>query len=203
MKFYIIISIFLFFMNFMTVEAKEKVQFDREIYKSGDPIIILKTSKGDIYLELFEQDVPNAVKNFLGLAFGEKEFINPKSGKSEKKKFYDGLLFHRVIPNFMIQGGDPLGTGMGGPGYKFKDEIVTNFKHIPGTLAYANSGPNSNGSQFYITSVATPWLDGHYTIFGQVLKGLDVVLKIASVKRDSRDKPLEPIYINEIVMYKK
>lgn len=203
MKFPILISIFLLFINFMSVEAKEKVQFDREIYKADDPIIILKTSKGDIYLELFKQDVPIAVENFLGLAFGKKEFTDPKTGKSIKKKFYDGLLFHRVIPNFMIQGGDPLGTGMGGPGYKFNDEIVTNFKHIPGTLAYANSGPNSNGSQFYITSVATPWLDGHYTIFGQVLKGLDVVLKIASVKRDSRDKPLDPIYINEIVMYKK
>lgn len=203
MKFPILISIFLFFINFMSVEAKEIVQFDREIYKADDPIIILKTSKGDIYLELFKQDVPIAVENFLGLAFGKKEFTDPKTGKSIKKKFYDGLIFHRVIPNFMIQGGDPLGTGMGGPGYKFNDEIVTNFKHIPGTLAYANSGPNSNGSQFYITSVATPWLDGHYTIFGQVLKGLDVVLKIASVKRDSRDKPLEPIYINEIVMYKK
>jgi len=121
----------------------------------------IKTDKGDIVLDLFAAQVPNTVNNFVFLA---------------RQGFYDGTIFHRVIANFMIQGGDPTGTGMGGPGYKFKDEFDPKLKHDkPGVLSMANAGPNTNGSQFFITHVATPWLDGRHAVFGQVRQGMDVV----------------------------
>jgi len=137
---------------------------------------IFHTSKGTITCSLFEKEAPKTVANFVGLADGTKEWTDPKTGKKVKKRFYDGLIFHRVIPNFMIQGGDPEGTGRGGPGYKFEDEFNPSLKFDkPGKLAMANSGPHTNGSQFFITHVPTPWLDNKHTIFGQVIEGQDIV----------------------------
>ena len=139
-----------------------------------------KTSMGDIVVKLMPEKAPKTVENFLGLAEGTKEWKDPRSGQTVKKPLYDGTVFHRVIPQFMIQGGDPLGTGTGGPGYKFADEIGPDNKFTkPGLLAMANAGPNTNGSQFFITEVPTPWLDRGHTIFGEVVKGFDLVPKIA------------------------
>jgi len=140
-----------------------------------------KTSMGDIVVKLLPEKAPKTVENFLALAEGTKEWKDPRSGQTVKKPLYDGTVFHRVIPQFMIQGGDPLGTGTGGPGYKFADEIGPDNKFAkPGLLAMANAGPNTNGSQFFITEVPTPWLDRGHTIFGEVVKGFDLVPKIAA-----------------------
>jgi peptidyl-prolyl cis-trans isomerase A (cyclophilin A) len=139
-----------------------------------------KTSVGEIVLKLFPEKAPKTVENFVSLAEGTKEWSDPKSGQKAKRPLYDGTIFHRVIPDFMIQGGDPLGTGTGGPGYKFADEIGPDNKFAkPGLLAMANAGPNTNGSQFFITEVPTPWLDKGHTIFGEVVRGNDLVGKIA------------------------
>jgi len=161
------------------------------------------TTMGKIVCKLFGVEAPKTVDNFIGLAEGTKEFIDPITGKNMKKPFYDGLIFHRVIPNFMIQGGDPTGTGRGGPGYKFEDE----FHHLlrfdkPGKLAMANSGPNTNGSQFFITTAPTPWLDGRHSIFGQVVEGQDVLEKISNVEKDARDRPLKDIVIKKLTIKK-
>ncbi len=162
---------------------------------------IFETNMGKIVCELFENDAPKTVANFVGLAEGTKEFTNTKTGKKEKKHFYDGTIFHRVIPDFMIQGGDPQGTGMGGPGYTFGDEIVPTLKFDkPGKLAMANAGPGTNGSQFFITQVPTPWLNGHHTIFGQVVEGMDIVTKIATAQRGMNDKPVKDIVLNKLVI---
>ena len=143
----------------------------------------MKTSEGDIVLELFEQDAPKTVSNFKKLA---------------SEGFYDGLIFHRVIPDFMIQGGCPKGTGTGGPGYTFEDEF-NQHKVVRGALAMANAGPNTNGSQFFIvTAEATPWLDGKHTAFGRVTSGMDVVDAIERLPTDGRDRPLEPPQIESI-----
>ena len=162
---------------------------------------IFDTSMGKIVCELFDKETPKTVANFTGLAEGTKMFTNPATGKQEKKHFYDGLIFHRIIPNFMIQGGDPQGTGMGGPGYKFEDEFVASLRFDkPGKLAMANAGPNTNGSQFFITQVPTPWLDGHHTIFGQVVECMDVVTKIATAPRGAGDKPATPIVVKKLTI---
>jgi peptidyl-prolyl cis-trans isomerase A (cyclophilin A) len=162
---------------------------------------VIETSQGNITIELFQDKAPKTVENFTGLAEGTKEFADPKTGKKVKKKFYDGLIFHRVIPDFMIQGGCPLATGTGGPGYKFEDEIDPSLKFDkPGRLAMANSGPNTNGSQFFITEVSTPWLNGNHTIFGQVISGMDVVKKIAKTEVDFSDKPINPVIIKSITV---
>ena len=154
-----------------------------------------KTSKGDILVSLEYIKTPGTVGNFVALAEGNLE----NSVKKQGTPYYDGLKFHRVIPDFMIQGGCPLGTGTGGPGYKFKNENHPNLKHDkPGVFSMANSGPNTNGSQFFITHVATPWLDGQYNIFGQVIIGQDVVDAIGSVAKDGRNKPNTPIYMNKV-----
>ena len=140
-----------------------------------------KTSLGDIVVKLLPEKAPKTVENFVGLAEGKKEWKDPRTGQMVKKPLYDGTVFHRVIPGFMIQGGDPLGTGTGGPGYKFADEIGPDNKFDrPGLLAMANAGPNTNGSQFFITEVPTPWLNGKHTIFGEVVKGFDLVPKVAA-----------------------
>lgn len=155
---------------------------------SGDAIVKAKivTSEGDIYVDLYAAEAPKTVENFVTLA---------------KKGFYDGIIFHRVIPDFMIQTGDPTGTGTGGPGYQFADEFSKNLKHaVPGVLSMANSGPNTNGSQFFITEAATPWLDGRHSVFGKVTQGMDVVHAIARAPRDSRDKPLKTIKMEEVVI---
>lgn len=164
---------------------------------------IIETSMGNIEVELFAEESPITVENFVGLAEGKKEFIDPKTGEKTKRRFYDGLTFHRVIPEFMIQGGCPLGTGTGGPGYRFQDETDNGLAFDkPGLLAMANAGPNTNGSQFFITEVKTPWLTGHHTIFGQVVssKDLEVVKKIARVDADLSDKPLDDVIIKKITI---
>jgi len=157
------------------------------------------TNMGDIEIELFEKQAPVTVDNFVGLATGTKEWTDPKTLQKVKRPFYDGLAFHRVIPNFMIQGGCPLGTGTGGPGYRFKDEFDPSLKFDgPGYLAMANSGPGTNGSQFFITVAPTPHLTNRHTIFGKVVKGQDVADAIANVARGARDKPNEPVVIKKV-----
>lgn len=158
------------------------------------------TSEGNFTIRLFEDEVPNTVENFVGLASGTKEFLDPKSGQKVTRPFYDGLVFHRVIDQFMIQGGDPLGTGTGGPGYRFADEFHTNLRHDkPGILSMANSGPNSNGSQFFITLVPTPWLDNRHSVFGEVVSGMDIVEKIGSTPTTKpHDRPVTPITVESV-----
>ncbi|MSO19917.1 MAG: peptidylprolyl isomerase [Acidobacteria bacterium] len=161
----------------------------------------IETNHGVIVMELFEKTAPITVANFTELAEAKKEWTHPKTGEKKKSRYFDGLIFHRVIPNFMIQGGDPLGEGYGGPGYKFVNEFsptVTFDK--PGRLAMANSGKNTNGSQFFITDVVVPLKAEDYTIFGQVVEGLDVVKKIALVKRNPSDKPLEPVVMTKVTI---
>jgi len=146
----------------------------------GDLFAIFQTSAGSLTCRLFEKEAPETVANFVGLAMGTKEWTDPRNGQKAKKPLYDGTVFHRVIPNFMIQGGDPLGTGTGDPGYRFKDEFQSgrNFDK-PGLLAMANAGPNTNGSQFFITEVPTPHLNNRHTIFGECIQGFELVPKIA------------------------
>ena len=169
--------------------------------KAGQKIFAtLKTSVGDIEVELFADKTPKTVGNFVGLAEGTQPWSDPKSGNLiENKPLYSSVIFHRVIKEFMIQGGDPLGVGVGGPGYKFEDEIVPELKFSePGLLAMANAGPGTNGSQFFITTVPTSWLNGKHTIFGKVTKGMDVVTKIENTPVGAQDKPVTPITINSI-----
>jgi peptidyl-prolyl cis-trans isomerase A (cyclophilin A) len=163
---------------------------------------LFSTSEGDFKIRLFDEDVPNTVANFAGLAEGSKEFTDPKTGKKAKRPFFDGLIFHRVIDGFMIQGGDPLGTGTGGPGYKFADEFSPKLRHSkPGLLSMANAGPNTNGSQFFITLAATPWLDNKHSIFGEVVEGMDVVQKIGRTPTSKPgDRPLQPITIQTVTI---
>jgi len=155
---------------------------------------IFETSQGNIVCRLFDKEAPKTVENFVGLAEGTKEFRDPISGKKEKQPYYDGLIFHRVIPNFMIQGGCPQGDGRGGPGYNFADEFHPTLRHNkPGKLSMANAGPNTNGSQFFITVAPTPHLDNRHSIFGEVVEGQDVAVKISEVPRDGMDRPRVPI----------
>ncbi|MEK7747996.1 MAG: peptidylprolyl isomerase [Nitrospirota bacterium] len=155
---------------------------------------IMETNMGTITMRLFEKEAPKTVANFVELAEGKKPFTDPKTGEKVTRPFYDGLIFHRVITGFMIQGGDPRGNGTGDPGYKFEDEFVPSLKFDkPGILAMANSGPNTNGSQFFITDGLTPHLNMHHTIFGQVVEGLDIVQKIARVKTGPMDRPQTPV----------
>ncbi len=158
---------------------------------------------GRIVCQFYQKQAPNAVANFIGLATGTKDWVDPATQKKMSgKPYYDGTTFHRVIPGFMIQGGDPTGTGMGDPGYKFDDEFDPNLNFDePGRLAMANSGPNSNGSQFFITEQAYPSLDQHYTIFGQCdPDGVQVVKAIARVDRDENDKPVTPVVLNKVTI---
>ena len=158
-----------------------------------------ETTLGEVTCRLFAEQAPKTVQNFIGLAQGTKEFLDPKARQRAKRPFYDGLVFHRVIPDFMIQGGCPLGMGNGGPGYQFEDEFAKGLSFDqPGRLAMANSGPNSNGSQFFITIASTNWLDHKHTIFGQVVSGQDVVEKISKVPRDRQDRPQTPVVINAV-----
>lgn len=251
-------------------------EFDKEY--ADDPVVLMKTTKGDIYIELFAKEAPKTVKNFLDLAEGRKEFTDIKTKEKVTRNYYDGLIFHRVIPKFMIQGGCPLGVGSGGPGYSFEDEIsakdlgldtakafengrphpnlgirsqqqfqmqilmpllkklnistqeelqkraaevqkavesmtlqdcfetqgyeyndtLKSHKPLRGVLAMANSGPKTNGSQFFINVIDTPWLTGKHTVFGKVLKGMDVVDAISNVKTSPASKPREEIKIISI-----
>jgi peptidyl-prolyl cis-trans isomerase A (cyclophilin A) len=160
-----------------------------------------ETTEGTFVVRLFPADAPKTVDNFVGLAKGTKEFVDPKTGTKVKRPLYDGLVFHRVIPDFMIQGGDPLGNGTGGPGYQFEDEFGSKRSFDkPGILAMANAGPNTNGSQFFITVAATPWLNNRHTIFGEVIEGYNVVEKISKVKRDGNDRPTVPVVITKVTI---
>jgi peptidyl-prolyl cis-trans isomerase A (cyclophilin A) len=156
---------------------------------------------GNIVCKLLEQETPKAVANFRGLATGTKAWTDPATGKLKHTPLYSGTTFHRVIPDFMIQGGDPAGDGTGSPGYKFDDEIAPNqtFDH-PGILAMANSGPNTNGSQFFITVAPAEHLNGHYSVFGEVVSGQDVADAISKVPRDENDKPVTPVKIIAIAI---
>jgi peptidyl-prolyl cis-trans isomerase A (cyclophilin A) len=160
---------------------------------------VFETSMGKITCRLFKEQAPKTVENFVGLAAGSKEFTDPKTRQRSKRPFYDGLVFHRVIPDFMIQGGCPLGTGTGGPGYQFADEFVRELAFDkPGKLAMANAGPNTNGSQFFITVAATPWLNNHHTIFGEVVEGYDIVETISKTARDRGDRPKTPVVLKSV-----
>jgi peptidyl-prolyl cis-trans isomerase A (cyclophilin A) len=164
----------------------------------------LKTSKGDIVVKLFSKDAPNTVANFVGLATGEKEWVDPRDNQRKKTPLYEGTEFHRVIPNFMIQGGDPTGTGRGQPGFTFPDELGSGRKFDKkGLLAMANRGPDTNGSQFFITTSTPTYLNKHHTIFGEVVKGYNVAVKISKVPRDAMDKPLTPVTITHIELSEK
>jgi peptidyl-prolyl cis-trans isomerase A (cyclophilin A) len=160
------------------------------------------TSEGTIVCRLFEQEAPVTVKNFVDLAEGTREWTDPRTRQKSTSRLYDGTVFHRVIPDFMIQGGDPEGTGMGGPGYKFQDETKGSphkfDKH--GKLAMANAGPNTNGSQFFITVAPTPWLTGNHTIFGEVIEGHDVANKITALPRNRQDRPLKDVVLNSVLI---
>ncbi len=166
---------------------------------------VIKTSKGDITIELFPQSAPKTVANFIGLSKGTIDWTDPKTGqKISGKSLYQGTIFHRVIQDFMIQGGDPQGTGTGGPGYKFADEFDTSLSFSePYMLAMANSGPNTNGSQFFITTVPTPWLNNKHTIFGKVVKGKEVVDAIISAPTSAGDKPVTDIKIVDVEIVEK
>ncbi|ATB45624.1 peptidylprolyl isomerase [Corallococcus macrosporus] len=177
-------------------EWTQKVQAGQDLYAT------LETNQGAVTVRLFSKDAPKTVANFVGLATGEKAWTDPKTGQRvEGKPLYDGVIFHRVIPGFMIQGGDPTGTGRGDPGYRFEDEFQSGRTfNKPGLLAMANAGPGTNGSQFFITTSTPNYLNNRHTIFGEVVSGYDVVEKISNVPRDGRDRPQEPVVIQKIVM---
>lgn len=185
----------------LTLINCKTVEIDKEIYKNLPDGLYgnLATSKGDILVKFEDKKSPVTVANFVGLAEGKIENTAKKKGEP----FYDGTIFHRVIKDFMIQGGDPLGTGMGDPGYKFEDE-KNDLKHEgKGILSMANSGPNTNGSQFFITEVATPWLDGKHTIFGKVVHGESVIDSIANVEKGAQDKPKIDIVLKKVTIFSK
>lgn len=161
---------------------------------------VFETSMGNFTATLFDDKAPKTVANFAGLAEGTQEWTDPK-GQKQKRPFYDGLIFHRVIDGFMIQGGCPEGSGRGGPGYRFADEFGPGLKHTKaGFLSMANAGPNTNGSQFFVTVAPTPWLDGKHAIFGEVTEGMDVVLKIAKTPVGPGDRPKTPVVINKLTI---
>ncbi|WAS83139.1 MULTISPECIES: peptidylprolyl isomerase [unclassified Corallococcus] len=174
----------------------KKVQAGKDLYAT------LKTSQGVITVKLFSKDAPNTVANFVGLATGEKAWTDPTTGEQVKgKPLYNGTVFHRVIPGFMIQGGDPTGTGRGDPGFRFADEFQSGRGFDkPGILAMANAGPNTNGSQFFITTGTPVHLTGRHTIFGEVVTGYDVVEKIGSVPRSAQDRPQTPVVLEKVTL---
>ena len=161
------------------------------------------TTMGSFTVRLFDDQAPNTVANFVGLAEGTKEFTDPRDGKKKAAPYYDGTIFHRVIDGFMIQGGDPLGQGIGGPGYKFADEFHPALRHDKaGVLSMANAGPNTNGSQFFITLGPTPHLDSRHSVFGVVEDGMDVVRAIGKVRTGPRDRPAEDVVIEKVTIEK-
>jgi peptidyl-prolyl cis-trans isomerase A (cyclophilin A) len=173
--------------------AADLAKYTKNIAGKGELLATIKTPMGTLTCQLLADKAPATVANFVGLATGQKAWLDPKTNKLQKNKpYYNGLIFHRVIPGFMIHGGDPTGTGAGGPGYRFADETSPDVKMAPGVLAMANSGPSTNGSQFFITDGTPSYLDGKHTIFGRCAP-IDVVTKIEAVKRDASDRPLTPV----------
>jgi peptidyl-prolyl cis-trans isomerase A (cyclophilin A) len=159
------------------------------------------TTEGSFTIKLFDKEAPKTVANFVGLADGSKEWKDPVTGEASKKPFYDGVVFHRVINGFMIQGGDRLGQGTGGPGFRFEDEFHPSLRHDrAGILSMANAGPNTNGSQFFITLGPQPHLDRRHTVFGAVVDGMDVVRKIGGVPTGRQDRPVTPIVMNKVTI---
>jgi peptidyl-prolyl cis-trans isomerase A (cyclophilin A) len=163
------------------------------------------TTEGNFRVQLFDEDAPKTVENFVGLAEGTKAWTDPRTGRAGTGPYYNGTVFHRVIDAFMIQGGDPLGQGTGGPGYKFADEFSRKRRHSKaGILSMANSGPNTNGGQFFITLAATPWLDDKHSVFGEVVEGMEVVKKIGTVATSKPgDRPLKPITVQSVTIERK
>jgi len=170
--------------------------------RSAGTYAILDTSEGSIVCRLFEKDAPKTVANFVELAEGKREWTHPSTRKKSKDRLFDGTIFHRVIPDFMIQGGDPQGTGMGGPGYQFEDETKGSPHKFDkaGKLAMANAGPNTNGSQFFITLAPTTWLTGKHTIFGEVVEGQDVAEKIVALPRNRQDRPNKDVVVKKVTI---
>src|SRR6266516_2861596 len=163
---------------------------------------VFNTTEGNIVCRLFEKEAPKTVANFVELAEGTREWKHPSTGAKSKSPLYNGTIFHRVIPDFMIQGGDPQGTGMGGPGYQFEDETKGSPHKFdkPGKLAMANAGPNTNGSQFFITVAPTQWLTGKHTIFGEVIEGYEVAEKIVNVPKGRQDRPVKDVVLQTVVI---
>jgi peptidyl-prolyl cis-trans isomerase A (cyclophilin A) len=176
---------------------------DIQVPGEGDLYARFVTSMGPIVVRLEEKKVPNTVKNFVGLATGTMEWTDPKSGQNVKRPFYDGLIFHRVIPGFMIQGGCPVGQGNGGPGYRFDDEFDKSLRHDrAGVLSMANSGPGTNGSQFFITEGPTPHLNDKHSVFGYVVAGADKIGKITNVPRGPRDRPTNDVKLEHVEVFR-
>jgi peptidyl-prolyl cis-trans isomerase A (cyclophilin A) len=169
--------------------------------KKGPLYATLKTSMGDIVVQLFDDKAPKTVANFVGLATGTKEWTDPKTREKVQRPLYNGTIFHRVIAGFMIQGGDPLGNGTGGPGYRFEDEFHPDLRHTKGgILSMANAGPNTNGSQFFITLGPTLHLDNRHSVFGTVVKGQEVLVAIGSVPTNSNNRPIKDVVLKEVVI---
>ena len=159
------------------------------------------TTEGSFKVRLFDEEVPNTVANFTGLAEGTKEWTDPRTREKVTNPYYDGTIFHRVIDGFMIQGGDPLGQGIGGPGYKFADEFHPKLRHSKaGILSMANSGPNTNGGQFFVTLGPTPHLDNRHSVFGEVTEGMDIVRRIGSTPTKGQDRPVKDVVINSVTI---
>lgn len=181
----------------------ELKSFDEEPsdYVSGEGELhaVIETNHGTIEAKLFEDRAPKTVANFVGLATGERTWEDPETGEEKNEPFYDGLIFHRIIDGFMLQGGDPTGTGRGGPGYQFEDEFHDELRHDrEGRLSMANSGPDTNGSQFFITLRKTPHLNDKHAVFGQVVDGMDVVRKIGQVETNANDRPLDEVVMESV-----
>ncbi len=168
---------------------------------TNDLTATLRTNRGTVVVKLFPDQAPKTVRNFVELAEGGREWTDPATRQTGTAKLYDGTIFHRVIPDFMIQGGDPLGTGTGGPGYKFGDEIHPDLSfNRPYLLAMANAGPGTNGSQFFITTAPTPWLTGKHTIFGEVVSGSEIVDAISKVQTGRNDRPVDDVVLESVVI---
>ena len=191
-------------MNFFKKTKETDFALPEHLQGEGTLYAIFKTSMGNMVAELYDERAPRTVANFVGLATGFKTWTDPKTGKKSNEPLYSGTIFHRVIPEFMIQGGDPMGSGMGGPGYNFDDEFSPDLKHDrPGTLSMANAGVHgghgTNGSQFFITEVPTDQLDGRHSVFGYC-KEVDLVKAIARVPRDGNDRPNTPVTMNHVTI---
>lgn len=183
------------------LSPKEKLMKDLGLQEGEKLYATFVTNKGSMVAELYWEKAPVTVGNFVGLAEGTKEWTDPKTGQKTTRPLYNGTIFHRVIPDFMIQGGDPLGNGTGGPGYQFKDEFDPALRHSgAGILSMANAGPGTNGSQFFITEVATPYLDNRHSVFGKVIENAALVGQIARLPRDYRDKPNQDVVLEKVLI---